>query len=200
MAGLGSMLSIFAIPSIQSETKQLHEEMEPGNFSLLMAIKRFNPSKVFKLYRFPQVFLSDLACGFLAVTQYGILTSIRHVINPRFGFTTPLFSGLFYIAPGMGFIAGSLIGGRLSDHTVKRYIAKRDGVRLPKDRLNSGLPYMFLLLPISMLLYGWCLEKEFGGLALPVVLAFLIGTGLMGSWNGLNTYSAGLNNFSYSCK
>ena len=50
MAGLGSMLSIFAIPSIQSETKQVHEEMEPGNFSLLMALKRFNPSKVFKLY------------------------------------------------------------------------------------------------------------------------------------------------------
>ncbi|KAL4975804.1 hypothetical protein BDW66DRAFT_151534 [Aspergillus desertorum] len=31
---------------------------------------------------------------------------------------------------------------------------------------------------------------QFGGLALPVILAFSIGAGLMGAWNGLNTYSA----------
>ncbi|KAI9367400.1 major facilitator superfamily domain-containing protein [Aspergillus egyptiacus] len=192
MAGLGSVLSIFAIPNIQSETKQLYEEMDATESTslILSVLRRFNPTRVFKQFRLPQVFLSDLTCGFLAITQYGMITSIRHIINPRFDLTTPLVSGLFYLAPGAGFIVGSLGGGRLSDHTVKRYIAKRNGVRLPKDRLNSGLPYMFLLLPVSMLLFGWCLQEEFGGLALPIVLAFLIGAGLMGAWNGLNTYSA----------
>ncbi|KAL5043904.1 hypothetical protein BDW71DRAFT_199470 [Aspergillus fruticulosus] len=195
MAGLGSALSVFAIPNIQSEVKQLYEEEADADTDafpqrVLEALARFNPTKVLKLYLLPQVFLSDLICGFLAITQYGTLTSVRHVINPRFGFTTPLVSGLFYLAPGTGFIVGSLVGGRLSDHTVKRYIRKRDGLRLPKDRLNSGTVYFFAVLPASMVLYGWCLQKQFGGLALPIILAFLIGAGLMGAWNGLNTYSA----------
>ncbi|KAL3435840.1 major facilitator superfamily domain-containing protein [Aspergillus tetrazonus] len=197
MAGLGSALSVFAIPNIQSEVKQLYEEkaeLDSGSDTIpqriFQVLTRFSPTKVLKLYLLPQVFLSDLICGFLAITQYGTLTSVRHVINPRFGFTTPLVSGLFYLAPGTGFIVGSLVGGRLSDHTVKRYIRKRNGLRLPKDRLNSGIGYFFAVLPISMVLYGWSLQKQFGGLALPIILAFLIGAGLMGAWNGLNTYSA----------
>jgi MFS family permease len=124
------------------------------------------------------------------VTQYGILTSVRAVVNPRFNLTTPLVSGLIYIAPGMGFFVGSVVGGRLSDHTVKKYIMKRDGVRIPKDRLNSGLVGLFIGLPISMLLYGWSLQKEVGGLALPIVCAFWIGLSLMGTFNALNTYTA----------
>jgi hypothetical protein len=79
----------------------------------------------------------------------------------------------------------------MSDHAVKRYIVKRGGSRLPKDRLNSGLVHLFFVLPVSLLLYGWSLEKEIGGLALPIVMAFWIGVGLMGAWNGLNTYTAG---------
>jgi hypothetical protein len=98
---------------------------------------------------------------------------------------------LVYLAPGIGFFVGSVVGGRFSDRTVKRYIVKRDGVRIPKDRLNSGLSGLFVLLPIAELLYGWSLQKEFGGLALPIVAAFWIGTGLMGTFNALNTYTAG---------
>lgn len=132
----------------------------------------------------------DLTCGLLATTQYGLLTSVRHVINPRFGLSTPLVSGLVYIAPGVGFFVGSVMGGRFSDRTVKRYMAKREGVRLPKDRLNSGLSGLFAVLPISMLLYGWSLQEEFGGLALPIVAGFWVGVGLMGTFNALNTYTA----------
>lgn len=65
----------------------------------------------------------------------------------------PLIIGLFYIAPGTGFLVGSIVGGRLSDHTVKRYIKKRNGLRLPQDRLNSGL----LTLVGVLRLRHWCM-------------------------------------------
>lgn len=190
-AALGAGLSFIFVPSIRSEVQQLYEKDGEVKLTVWAVVQRFNPAKIFKLYLRPQVLLADLTCGFLAITQYGLLSSVRHVINPRFNLTTSLVSGLFYIAPGAGFIVGSLVGGRLSDRTVKQWIAKRDGLRLPKDRLNSSLVHLFIVLPISMLLYGWSLEKNFGGLALPIVMAFWIGVGLMGAFNGLNTYTAG---------
>ena len=111
-------------------------------------------------------------------------------INPRFNLTTPLISGLFYIAPGTGFLVGSIVGGRLSDRTVKRYIKKRNGLRLPQGRLNSGLLTLVGVLPVATLVYGWNLQEKVGGLALPIVCALFGGAGLMGSFYGLNTYTA----------
>ena len=87
---------------------------------------------------------------------------------------------------------GSLLGGYLSDLTVERWIAKRNGLRLPKDRLNCILPNLFAILPVSELLYGWALHKGFGSLALPVVMAVLMGIGIEGSFAGLNTYTGGM--------
>jgi MFS family permease len=133
----------------------------------------------------------DIICGFLAIYQYGLLTSVRSTVNPRFNLTTPLISGLFYIAPGAGFLIGSILGGRLSDRTVKLYIKKRNGLRVPQDRLNSGLLPLCFVLPVSILVYGWSLQAKVGGMALPIVAAFFGGVGLMGSFNGLNTYTAG---------
>ncbi|SPN99921.1 related to MFS transporter [Cephalotrichum gorgonifer] len=173
-SGLGLILTLCFIPDIRSTVAQ----------------RRFSPLRVFTLFMRPQVILADLTCGFLALTQYGLLSSVRHIINPRFHLTTPLIGGLFYLSPAAGFVVGSLVGGRFSDRTAKQYLAKRGGVRLPKDRLNSGLVQFFIVLPVSILLYGWCLDKQFGGLALPIVMAFWVGMGLMGAFNGLNTYTA----------
>lgn len=47
------------------------------------------------------------------------------------------------------------------------------------------------MLPAATLIYGWTLEKKVGGMAVPVISAFWGGAGLMGSFNALNTYTAG---------
>ena len=91
----------------------------------------------------------------------------------------------------MGFLIGSVLGGKLSDRAVKKWIVKRNGVRLPQDRLNSGLITLFVVLPGATLIYAWTLEEEVGGMPVPVIAAFFAGVGLLGTFNGLNTYSAG---------
>ncbi|KAJ5344887.1 MFS transporter [Penicillium brevicompactum] len=131
-----------------------------------------------------------LTCGLLSTFQYAILTSARSIFNPRFNLTTPLVSGLFYLAPGIGFLVGSVVGGKLSDRAVKKWIKKRNGVRLPQDRLNSGIATLFGVLPAATLIYGWTLEEEVGGMVVPIIAAFFAGVGLMGAFNALNTYSA----------
>ncbi|KAF4472185.1 MFS transporter [Fusarium albosuccineum] len=191
MSVFGLVLAFFFIPSSREVgNPKTAEATVPKTRRAI--IQAFNPMHVFRQFAYPRVLLANLTCGLLGFNQYGILSSVR-VINPRFNLDSPLQSGLFYLAPGAGFLIGSIIGGKVSDITVKRYIRKRNGQRLPEDRLNSSLPWILIVLPLGTLLYGWSVKKEIGGLALPIISAFVQGVGLMASFSGLNTYAAGRN-------
>ncbi|PYH49254.1 putative MFS transporter [Aspergillus saccharolyticus JOP 1030-1] len=192
MTGFGLVLAVLFVPELTSVDAKAHPveaTVEPSN-QLRTILYAFNPMRVFKLWIYPNIFLADLTCGLLSTFQYAILTSARSIFNPRFHLSSALVSGLFYLAPGAGFLVGSIVGGRLSDRTVKRYMAKRNGTRLPQDRLNSGLITLLGILPAGALVYGWTLQEGKGGMAVPIIAAFFGGCGLMGSFNGLNTYAA----------
>ncbi|KAI8944468.1 major facilitator superfamily domain-containing protein [Xylaria longipes] len=119
--------------------------------------------------------------------MYSILTPIRYVLNPRYHLTTPLQGGLFYLAPGFGYLTGTFVGGRYADYIVKVYIQKR-GVRIPEDRLYSALPFLGLVIPGSVIIYGWCVEKDVGGIPLTVIVLFLQGLAQLFCFPSLNTY------------
>ncbi|CAG8383709.1 unnamed protein product [Penicillium salamii] len=187
MTLLGLILSLLFVPSVQEKNLVIGSG-QPWKFSTVL--KMFNPLRIFRQFIYPNVFLACLTCGLLSTFQYAILTSARSIFNPQFNLTTPLVSGLFYLSPGIGFLFGSVVGGKLSDRAVKKWIIKRDGVRLPQDRLNSGLATLFGVLPAATLIYGWTLEEKVGGMVVPIIAAFFAGVGLMGAFNALNTYSA----------
>nr|AZB53128.1 major facilitator superfamily transporter [Aspergillus terreus] len=188
MSGLGLVLSLLFFPKVEAPSEKASTASKPT--TLVTIISKFSPTDVLKQWVYPNIFLADLCCGLLAITQYSILTSARAVFNSRFHLTTALVSGLFYLAPGAGFLIGSLVGGKLSDRTVRSYIVKR-GFRLPQDRLHSGLITLFAVLPAGTLIYGWTLQEGKGGMVVPIIAAFFAGWGLMGSFNCLNTYVAG---------
>lgn len=120
--------------------------------------------------------------------MYSLLTPIRYVLNPRFELAAPLQGGLFYLAPGCGYLLGSVLGGRYADHIVKRWITKRNGVRLPEDRLRAAVPFMGVVMPACVLAYGWSVQKNLGGILLVVVMLFLQGIAQLFSFSSLNTY------------
>jgi hypothetical protein len=101
--------------------------------------------------------------------MYSLLTPIVEVLNPRFDLTSPLQGGLFYIAPGVGYISGALLGGRWADYTVSRWTARSGGVFHPEDRLRACLLWMGVISPACMVIYGWCVEMEAGGVPVPVI-------------------------------
>ncbi|KAL2846770.1 major facilitator superfamily domain-containing protein [Aspergillus pseudodeflectus] len=198
MAGLGLILSLLFVPEIEEEidpdaaidsSSGAEKKKNKKQITMRYILHVFNPLPVFKLWLYPNMFFSFLTCGLLSTFLYALLSSARTIFNPRFNLTSALVSGLFYLAPGSGFLIGSVLGGRLADMTVRRYIKTR-GFRLPQDRLNSGLVMLFLVLPGATLVYAWSLQEEKGGMALPIVAGFVAGVGLMGSFNGLNTYAA----------
>lgn len=158
--------------------------------TLSQVLDVYNPLRVLKLFRFPNVLLADLAAGLLSWSQYSLLASPRHILETQYGIASPLTSGLFYLSPAAGFLAGTLIGGRFSDRTVRQWILRRQGLRLPQDRLRSGFVSWFLVIPASSLIYGWCIDRSAGGLALPIVFAGIIAAGVLAAFAGLNTYCA----------
>ncbi|KAL2689131.1 hypothetical protein Neosp_003183 [[Neocosmospora] mangrovei] len=189
MSCFGLVLTFFFIPrASEVGNPKTAEAIRPKTRGDM--IRTFNPMIVFRQFKYPKVLLANIACGLLAFNQYGLLSSVRRVVNPRFNLNSPLESGLFYLAPGAGFLVGSTLGGKVSDIVVRRYIRKRNGQRLPEDRLNASLPFILFVLPLGTLLYGWSVQKRIGSMALPIVGSFIQGTGLMASFSGLNTYAA----------
>ncbi|KAF1990150.1 MFS general substrate transporter [Aulographum hederae CBS 113979] len=147
-----------------------------------------NPLRIVRLYRYPNLLVVGLASSSLVWNMYSLLTPIRYVLNPRFHLTSPLQAGLFYIAPGIGYLAGTLVGGRWADRVVKKWIRKRDGERVSEDRLRSSLPAMGVVLPGCMLIYGWCVQEEKGGVPVPVLAMFAQGVAQLFCFPSLNTY------------
>lgn len=141
------------------------------------------------LFTYPNLFCTGLAAGALVWNQYSLLTPIRYVLNPRFHLTSPIQSGLFYIAPGCGYLVGTFMGGRWADHTVKKWIRKRGGVRVPEDRLKSCLLFLGGVIPGCILIYGWTIEKAVGGIPVPVLAMFFQGVAQLFCFPSLNTYS-----------
>lgn len=152
----------------------------------LSIMRMINPWRVLKLWRYPNVVFTGLASAAILWNMYGLLAPIRYVLNPRYGLETPLQSGLFYLAPGLGYLIGTLFGGRFADYTVKRYIKKR-GVRVPEDRLRSAVPFM-LVIAVCILIYGWTVEKAVGGIPLTVIVMFIQGVAQLFCFPSLNAY------------
>ena len=150
---------------------------------------RISPIRVLKLlFTYPNLFFPGMAAGALVWNQYSLLTPIRYVLNPRFHLTTPIQSGLFYLAPGAGYVTGTFMGGRWADYAVRKWIRKRDGVRIPEDRLKSCLLFICVSIPGWMLIYGWTIDQKVGGIPVPVIAMFLQGVSQLFCFPSLNTY------------
>ncbi|KAK0727128.1 major facilitator superfamily domain-containing protein [Lasiosphaeria miniovina] len=148
-----------------------------------------NPGRVLALLiSYPNLAVASIASSAAIWNMYSLLTPIRYVLNPRFGLETPMQGGLFYLAPGFGYLVGTTVGGRWADHTVKKWIACRNGVRVPEDRLRAAVPFLGIAIPVCVLIYGWGVEENVGGIPLAVVTLFLQGVSQMFCFTCLNTY------------
>lgn len=187
LAGVALVGSYFLLPETIYHKKIDDLVGYSGTAKVNVLLGMINPWRVIQLWEYPNLLLTGLASASLVWNMYSLLTPIRYVLNPRFHLTTPLQGGLFYLAPGCGYLLGTFVGGRYADHIVKKYIKKR-GIRIPEDRLYSALPFTGIVIPTCVLIYGWCVEKNVGGIPLTVVALFLQGIAQLFAFPSLNTY------------
>ncbi|KAL5342489.1 major facilitator superfamily domain-containing protein [Aspergillus crustosus] len=147
-----------------------------------------NPWRVIAPFQSLNLVVAGFASSALVWNMYGLLTPIRYVLNPRFELETPLQSGLLYLAPGVGYLIGTFFGGRWADYTARKWFARRGEIFVAEDRLYAAAPFMGIVIPICMLIYGWSIEKEFGGLPVPVIFMFLQGVAQLFCFPCINTY------------
>ncbi|KAL2833163.1 major facilitator superfamily domain-containing protein [Aspergillus pseudoustus] len=155
---------------------------------LKVLITMTNPWRVITPFKYSSLLVTAFASGALVWNQYGLFTPIRYVLNPRFNLDSPLQSGLLFLAPGIGYIVGTFGGGRWADYVARRYYARRGGVFVAEDRLYAAVPFMLLVIPFCMLIYGWSVDAEFGGLPVPVIFMFVQGVAQLFCFPSLNTY------------
>lgn len=188
LAGVALVGAYFVLPETAHHMKKDDMVGLPLKAKARFLWRMLNPWRVLRLYKYPNLIMAALASSSLVWNMYSLLTPIRYVLNPRFNLTTPIQSGLFYLAPGCGYILGTFFGGRYADYVTIKWAAKRGGVRVPEDRLRSAIPFMGIVIPACMLIYGWSVEKRFGGIALPVIMMFLQGVAQLFCFPSLNTY------------
>ncbi|KAF6824815.1 major facilitator superfamily transporter [Colletotrichum musicola] len=187
LGGITTVLAVLVLP--ETSHRKRSDELVGLTFGKKVAQvwDWANPFRVLALLRIPKLFIAAIAASSLVWNMQSLLTPIRYVINPRFHLTSPLQSGLFFLAPGIGFFTGTYFGGRYADRTVKAWI-KRRGNRLPEDRLRSSFVAMGVVSPCAILIYGWAIEKEKGGIPLPVICMFVQGFSQTISFPSINTY------------
>lgn len=192
LGGLGAIVLVLAVtvlPETAVEVKYVKvlEEVRKDKPKKKFVFIPINPFGVMRALLFPNLFIDGWIVITVMFTFYNLLTPIRYVMAPRFNLTEPVHSGLFYLPSGLGYIVGTIFGGRFADYYVKKYIKIR-GRRVPEDRIRSILFPIGFVYPVSMLIYGWCVEKQKGGMAVPIIFMFFSGVAQTFIFPATNTY------------
>ncbi|CAB4473666.1 MFS general substrate transporter [Rhizophagus irregularis] len=154
------------------------------SYTLKQAFQKVNPLIPLKLLRFPNVALKIVYMSSIWAFMY-----VQNVIIPTFSDTYKLSSftiGLTFLAPGIGYLIGSVIGGRYSDYVLAKYESDHDGQSYPEVRLKS-IWIGSILIPISYCAFGWLLQFKIN-LIFPIIAMFIGGTGSLFVFNSTITY------------
>ncbi|OWB72698.1 hypothetical protein B5S31_g2417 [[Candida] boidinii] len=166
----------------------LRETYQPAAEPTKEAKKRYDPFSVIKVFMLWPFALIAYVSMVIVFNMFCLVTPIRTVLNPRFGLDSALEASIFFVPAGSGLVIGSLVGGTYSDYILRKLKERRNGISRPEDRLVAPFIALFLILPVTMLIYGWSLEKKAGGMALPMVCLFIVGFAQAIAFPGINAY------------
>ncbi|PYI33041.1 putative MFS transporter [Aspergillus indologenus CBS 114.80] len=184
-----TVLIITILPETIAHRTSLSLRGQPFRTQARQLWHQTSPFRILHLIiAYPNILCTGLAAGALVWNEYALLTPIRHTLNPRFHLTSPIEAGLLYLPSGFGYLTGTFFGGHYTDRIARYYIRRRQGQRIPEDRLRSCLPFICLASPACVLIYGWTVDAGVGGISLPVVLMFVQGVAQIFCFPSLNTY------------
>ncbi|RKU43139.1 hypothetical protein DL546_000651 [Coniochaeta pulveracea] len=143
-------------------------------------------------------------CGIIFAGFYGIATAMPSQLQAKYGFND-IVVGLMYLPMAGGSIAAAFVVGPAINRNYRRHARKLglpvDKLRqmdltnfpIEKARLEVGGP-LLLVCVVVMLCWGWVMDKDRKvSVAAPCVLLFLMGFGMIGFINTVNSLLVDLN-------
>ncbi|KAK9765351.1 Dityrosine transporter 1, variant 2 [Basidiobolus ranarum] len=104
------------------------------------------------LLRYPSALMVILyACSILA-SVYSYTTSVPIIFRPSYHLDTTQV-GLLFLSSGIGNIFGSIIGGRIADHSLRKLKSKSE-TRIPPEARFNLVWFGSTLFPLSLLCYA----------------------------------------------
>jgi MFS family permease len=94
---------------------------------------------------------------------------------------------LLYLGNSLGYIVGSLAGGRWSDYVFVRNAAKHGGELEAEGRFGINTWVGAIMYPLGILMYGWTIDKGLF-IFIPEIGTFLFGLGMMLTFATTTTY------------
>lgn len=134
--------------------------------------------------------------GLVFAGFYAIATALPAQLQAKYGFNDVIV-GLMYLPLAGGSIVTAFVAGPLINRNFRRHAARLglsvDSSRqmdlsnfpIERARLEVGIPLLSLSIAV-MLVWGWVMQERVS-VAVPCVLLFLMGVGMIGFVNTINT-------------
>jgi MFS family permease len=138
-----------------------------SKFLITARILILDPFASLYVLRYPVMLLPMLYLGIFTVFFYVLNISMEQTFAaPPYNFST-LIIGLCYIPSSLGYIVGSLIGGRWMDHVMLRSARKANRfdesgkpIVFPEDRMQENAILGGLIPVASLIWYGWSIQYK----------------------------------------
>ncbi|CAG8689739.1 6943_t:CDS:2 [Funneliformis caledonium] len=161
LGGVIIVLIFFLLPETFARQPQSQNLPTPTT-STLPRRRKFNPLLPLTLLKYPNITLSK---------QYNLSTS---------------YIGLAFLAPGAGYLIGSLIGGRWTDFVLAKAKRKNNDISYPEMRIHS-VWFSTFFLTISYTAYGWFVQANLH-IAFPLISLFIGGITVLIIFSSTATY------------
>ncbi|KAJ1822938.1 hypothetical protein LPJ75_000145 [Coemansia sp. RSA 2598] len=196
--GVMMLLSIFVLPETHRRIVAAKHRIQQINIPPVMSIRQNNPLLDIATARYPVIALSMFHFAMLFGAYFTNATGQPLAYENTYGLQQGT-SGLCFLASGVGCIAGSLSGGRVTDIMLKKRRLQLEAAMSDKEKASgqqikvppeTRLQMMWvgsLLFLCSLITCGWFVENKVS-LAGVLVMQFCIGAGMSFTFQSLGGY------------
>ncbi|KAK2813665.1 hypothetical protein FQN50_000063 [Emmonsiellopsis sp. PD_5] len=164
--GVMILLVLFFLPETVARREPKSKETGDTNKGNEILRRIFGPLKVLAMLRHPPIIIAVWS----AAIAFGAMFVLNVSIQADFGKSPYKFSvikvGLVYLAPLIGNVISSLLGGRWIDYIMAREARKASRYDesgklkyLPEDRMKENIWIASTLYPAALIWFGWSLDK-----------------------------------------